>query len=134
MVSGKYIAAGISAMWLFCGCKSAIDHSTPRRLIESYAHAFAAGDYDSMVEAWSPETRKMTRKFAEDNQLEERDFVKFMIACGGSSSEKSAGKMADDPEFLQQMIDKELSLLKVVTGKREEGVILIDGKWYLQFF
>ena len=123
-----------SALLILCGCQSRIDHSSPRALVESYAYAFAAGEYEAMVEAWSPETRKMTRKFAAEHQVPERDFVKFMIALGGSAAKENAEKMTKDPEFLRQSVEEELSQLKIVTGRREEGLILIDGKWYLQFF
>jgi uncharacterized protein YchJ len=129
----KNLLLCVVLLLIFCGCRSRIDHSTPQTLAESYVRAFSAGDYDAMVEAWSPETRKFTRKFALENNIPERDFVKFMFALARNDADKEAAKLANDPLFFQQTVEQ---LLKdrIVTGKREEGFVNINGKWYLQFF
>lgn len=100
----KNLLLCVVLLLIFCGCRSRIDHSTPQTLAESYVRAFSAGDYDAMVEAWSPETRKFTRKFALENNILERDFVKFMFALARNDADKEAAKLANDPLFFQQML------------------------------
>ena len=118
---------------LLSGCASKIDHSTPQTLAESYLRAAIDHDFEAMVEAWSPAMRAKLREYCTPYNISESELAAFTLELGGSEGKAEQRRIADDPaEFARAAA--EMAALPVVTGDREEGLVFIGGKWYLQFY